>query len=128
MSSHIRIQKTCQHCKKVFTARTTVTRFCSDDCAKRNYKKRMREEKLQAAKADASEQAQEHLLSLAEATTATEKEFVDIRQLSLLVGLSERTLFRLIQSEDFPKLKVGRRLLFQKAKVIAYLNAKYGSV
>lgn len=128
MSSHIRIQKTCQHCKKVFTARTTVTRFCSDDCAKRNYKKRMREEKLQAAKQEEKQAAQDPPMTLRENAPGSSQEFVDIRQLSLLVGLSERTLFRLIQSDDFPKLKVGRRLLFQKVKVIAYLNAKYGSV
>ena len=30
MSSNIRISKVCQHCNRVFTAKTTVTKFCSD--------------------------------------------------------------------------------------------------
>ena len=47
MSSNIRISKICQHCGQEFVAKTTVTKFCSDNCAKRNYKKRKREEKIQ---------------------------------------------------------------------------------
>jgi len=47
MSSNIRIEKTCLYCAEFFIAKTTVTKYCSDNCAKRAYKKRKRQEKLQ---------------------------------------------------------------------------------
>ncbi|WP_158085349.1 hypothetical protein [Niastella vici] len=53
MSSNIRIQKVCLHCKKVFTAKITVTKFCSDDCAKRNYKLRIKVKKVEASVSEA---------------------------------------------------------------------------
>ena len=46
MSSNIEIERICQHCNKDFIAKTTVTRYCSDDCAKRAYKARKRAEKI----------------------------------------------------------------------------------
>jgi len=50
MSSNITINKICEHCGKVFTAKTTVTRFCSSQCNSRNYKQKVRNEKLGIAK------------------------------------------------------------------------------
>ena len=44
MSSNIRIQRICQQCKNEFTAKTTVTKYCSDRCSKRAYKARQKAE------------------------------------------------------------------------------------
>ena len=44
----MKIPKVCQYCGQEFVARTTVTQYCSDNCAKRAYKKRKREEKMKA--------------------------------------------------------------------------------
>ena len=46
MSSTIRVKKKCQLCGKSFIAKTTVTKYCGDDCAKKGYKKRKRDEKV----------------------------------------------------------------------------------
>lgn len=46
MSSNIQIEQNCQFCGKRFMAKTTVTKFCSHECASRNYKKQKREEKI----------------------------------------------------------------------------------
>ena len=40
------ILKTCELCKKEFIARTTVTKTCSDACAKRLYKLKQRTDKI----------------------------------------------------------------------------------
>jgi len=56
------------------------------------------------------------------------KELVNILELSVVTGLSERTLFRLIKDQKFPKMKVGRRLLFDRERVIKYFNQKYGNI
>jgi hypothetical protein len=46
MSSNIRIVKTCEFCKNEFIAKTTVTKCCSDSCAKRFYKLQIRDNKI----------------------------------------------------------------------------------
>ncbi|HEY4937191.1 MAG TPA: hypothetical protein VII44_11450, partial [Puia sp.] len=61
MSSNIRLKKVCQHCGNLFTAKTTVTKFCSDDCAKRNYKKRKREEGIQVSNEATSQEVSRRL-------------------------------------------------------------------
>jgi excisionase family DNA binding protein len=55
-----------------------------------------------------------------------EKYFIGIKLLALTIGVSERTLFRLIKDNEFPRLKIGRKLLFHKESVIAYISTKYG--
>lgn len=42
MSSNLKIRRICQHCGHEFVARTTVTRYCGDNCAKKAYKLRGR--------------------------------------------------------------------------------------
>jgi len=46
MSSNIKIQRICQYCKQEFTAKTTVTKYCSLKCNQRAYKKLKRSEKI----------------------------------------------------------------------------------
>ncbi|MFL0131990.1 hypothetical protein [Tenacibaculum maritimum] len=46
MSSNIRIEKKCFFCGTTFIARTTVTKHCSNSCAKKAYKARKRKEKI----------------------------------------------------------------------------------
>lgn len=52
MCSNLYIPKTCKHCGNAFTARTTVTKYCGDSCAKRAYKARKRKEKIQTTLID----------------------------------------------------------------------------
>jgi excisionase family DNA binding protein len=144
MSSNIRIQKVCMHCGEDFTAKTTTTQFCSDDCAKRNYKQRKRDEKLEAAKQFTRQTKTERILNplskidnikklvstnfSAPTVSGILKELVDTQELAIIVGLSERTLNRLMKDKKFPRLRVGKRVLFQKDKVLEYLNHKFSNV
>lgn len=128
MSSHLRIKKICEHCGEVFIAQKTVTKFCSLTCARRNYKLREKKERVQKVESETNTQ----LLSKSRLVdTPTPKplgDLIDIKALSSLTSISERTLFRLIKDEDFPKLKVGRSLLFHRQAVIDYLTTKYGNI
>ena len=49
MSSNIKVQRICQHCGNEFTARTTVTQYCSDTCSKRAYKARIKAAKIESS-------------------------------------------------------------------------------
>jgi hypothetical protein len=131
MSSNMRLKKVCAFCKKVFIAKTTVTQCCSDACSKKNYKRRQRDEKLADAQNDTKEQMQSLLTPLPTGDPVTdyiEKELINIIELSIVTGLSERTLFRLIKDPKFPKFRVGKRLLFKKELAMNYLTYKYSNL
>ena len=74
MSSNIRVPKICQHCGTEFIAKTTVTKFCTDNCAKRAYKVRKRNEKIDSVpnvaqqKAEGLEVSFDYLLKFAGVT------------------------------------------------------------
>jgi len=55
------------------------------------------------------------------------QEFIDIKMLAFVTSMSERMIFNLIKDPNFPKLKIGRRLLFDKRAVMGYLVKKYGN-
>lgn len=130
MSSNIRVKKTCQHCRATFIAKTTVTKFCSDTCAKRNYKKRVREEKVTAVILETNHQVIEHHYHSnrpspeAVSLHTSLHEWISIRDMAYVLNVSERTLFRCLKDESFPKLKIGRKLLFNKQHVVNYFISK----
>ena len=130
MSSNIRLKKVCQHCNKSFIAKTTVTKFCSDGCAKRNYKKRKRDEKVTEAILDANEiltnsdLKTESLQIPSKGIERFNRDWLKIEDLSALLGITERTIFRAIKKSSFPRVKIGRRLLFNKQEVMNYLISK----
>jgi len=92
MSSNIQIQRICQHCGSEFTARTTVTKYCSDNCAKRAYKARKRNEKVLQSNTETNKARTrpiEDLKSL---------EFLTVTQVSKLIGCSRQNVYKLINS------------------------------
>ena len=141
MSSNIRLQKVCEECGEVFTAKTTVTRFCSHRCGCRNHKQRGRNFRIEVEKKKFKE------IQIAQILTASSKldikknvpsrnfnspavgnlakELLDIQEIALVIGISERTLHRLLKDQAFPRLRIGKRILFQKENVLQYLNHKY---
>jgi excisionase family DNA binding protein len=132
MSSNIRIQKVCHHCKKVFTAKTTVTKFCSDDCAKRNYKLRKKEKQVEESVKSARIEMDQLLTTGSSKSkghaTIGEKALINVKELSVLIGISRRSIFNLMADKHFPRIKIGRKLLFDKNEVIEFVKTKYGNV
>lgn len=92
MSSTIRIQRICQHCGNEFTARTTVTQYCGDNCAKRAYKARLRASKVE----DSNNQTQRIKNKPIEELKA--KEFLTVRDAAKLLNCSRQTIYSLINS------------------------------
>lgn len=130
MSSNIRIKKICQHCKQSFIAQKTVTKFCSLTCAQRNYKKRVKEEKITKAILTTNEQLLERYAIVPPVSHAKpgrdrlNRDWMNIGDIAELLGIGERTMFRAIKEKAFPKIKVGRRLLFNKQFVLEYFISK----
>lgn len=128
MSSNIYLKKVCQHCDKVFTARTTVTKFCSDDCAKKNYKLRQKEANITKSNQATKEQLSSPKIKGPDSKVGIEQiEIIDIKMLSAMVTLSERTIKRLLKDRHFPRLYIGSNLRFHKQTVIEYIIKKFGN-
>ena len=130
MSSNIRIKKICQHCNAVFIAKTTVTQYCSDACAKANYKKRVKEHKMDESRSSTRQQLLPQANNTATVNNSIKplKELITLSELSAITGLSERTFYRLMKDHKFPRIKIGQRLLFKKDDVLNYITFKYGNV
>ncbi len=104
MSSNIRVQRVCEYCGKQFTAKTTVTRFCSDNCAKRAYKVRLTENKIIQ-----SNKETRTLINLP-IEEIKGKEFLSVRDASILLGCSIRSIYRLIENGTIKAINLGERM------------------
>lgn len=106
MSSNIRIEKTCLFCGELFIAKTTVTKHCSDDCAKRAYKKKKRQEKIQEVDSNIA-------LPLSEDNIHS-KAFLSIKETCRLLGASRWTIYRMIARKELKSAKIGTRTIINK--------------
>jgi excisionase family DNA binding protein len=104
MSSNIRVQRICQFCGKEFTARTTVTKYCSDVCAKRAYKARKRTEKVEISNNATN------LLKIQPIEELNAKEFLSVRDVATLLGCSVRTTYRLIDNGTLKAVNLAERI------------------
>jgi excisionase family DNA binding protein len=102
MSSNIQVQRICQHCGTEFTARTTVTKYCTDTCGKRAYKARVRAGKVE----ESNKQTQQIKNRPIEELKA--KEFLTVSDVSKLIGCSRQNVYKLINTG---KLKATNILL-----------------
>jgi excisionase family DNA binding protein len=104
MSSNIFIQRICDHCSKEFTARTTVTKFCSDACAKRAYKARKKADKIKQSDTETL------LIKNKPIEDLKAKEFLSVKDIALLLGCSIRTAYRLIDTGKIRAVNLSERL------------------
>ncbi len=111
MSSNIRVKRICKQCGREFEARTTVTKTCSDTCAKRAYKARQRQAKVKTS----DEQTRQIIIKPLEEIRA--KEFMNIADASRLLGVSRWTLWRAIGSGNLHAVKLGRRTLIRRTDI-----------
>lgn len=111
MSSNIRIKKVCQHCGEDFIAKTTVTKHCGDNCAKRAYKLKKKNEKIEKAPS-ADEQKIEF-----RSRGMEKKEFLNIKETSQLLGASRMTIYRQIKNGYLPAIKLGRRTIIMRSEL-----------
>src|SRR5690606_1208725 len=118
MSSNIKVKRICQHCSKEFTARTTVTKYCSKVCASKASKARKRAEKIKRSNTETTRIITQPIEQL------KAKEFLSIMEVCQLVGISRRTVYRLIEQGDLKKIKVGSRTLIKRSALNRLLSNK----
>lgn len=117
MSSNIRLEKTCIQCGNVFTAKTTVTQYCSDNCAKKAYKQRKRASKIDAAIQEERQKVQPH-----SSIPVTQKDFLSIDETCQLIGASRWTIYRLIDKGQLIAKKIGSRTIISRKAIDNLFN------
>lgn len=111
MSSNIKVQRICEHCGVQFTARTTKTRYCSHTCNSRAYKAKVRSQKVEKS----------NIQTIATIAKPIEeikaREFLSISDVSNLIGISKRTVYRLIEKGELKYSKVGSRTIIKRTSL-----------
>lgn len=115
MSSNIKVNRICAFCKKEFVARTTVTRCCSDHCAKRFYKLKKREEKIEESN------KQTLIMGAMSVEEWKLREFFSISEFSKLVGVSRWTLWRAIKRNELTVAKIGARVIIDRKEIEKFI-------
>ncbi len=92
MSSYIEVQKMCQNCGNEFTARTTVTRFCSKKCSAAMQKRKLRNEKIAASDEETQRIKNQPIEEL------QSRQFLTVTQVSKLIGCSRQNVYKLINA------------------------------
>lgn len=119
MSSNMEIARICQYCNKDFIAKTTVTRYCSDNCAKRAYKVRKREEKVGLAKVETEQIRYKSIEDL------KNREFLTVIQVSKLLGCSKQNIYKLINTGKLKATNIMiKKTIVQRSEIDKLFNPK----
>lgn len=112
MSSNIEISLICQFCGEEFTARTTVTKYCSHRCSSLAYKKKKREEKIQRAikKTDEIKQVSSN-------DTISNKEYLSVSDAAQILGVERTTAYRYCVDEKIPCMRINRKIFIRKKDI-----------
>jgi len=109
MSSNIEVQRICENCRKMFTAKTTKTRYCSHKCNSRGYKAKVKDNKIETSNKETA------LLTEVASVSISAKDFLNIMEASKLLGISRSTLYRIIERGEINTKKIGRRTIIRRS-------------
>ena len=108
MSSNIIIPKICLECNKGFIAKTTVTKFCSQNCASKAYKKKKKSEKIINTQKTEYEKSVGIDMKLIQS-----KAYLSIKETCLLLGISRMSLYRYIKNKTITTSNIGGKVIIK---------------
>lgn len=112
MSSNIRVNRICQHCGIEFEARTTVTKFCTLQCARTSYKKSLRSKKVDSSNQQVKAIKEKPLEEL------KSKEFLTVRDAAKLLKSSRQTIYNLINAGHIHAVNIKlKKTLIQRKEI-----------
>lgn len=118
MNTPIQIKRICQCCGNEFLAFTTVTKYCSKQCNSKAYKANKRNERIESSNKEVGA-----VLSRAVEEIQV-KEFLSISEVVILLGLSRRTVYRLIEKGELEFSKIGARTIIKRTAIDTLLSKK----
>ena len=111
MASSIRIRRICESCGNEFITKTTVTRCCSDACAKRAYKARKRAEKMQASDEETKAAIEKPIIEL------QSKDFLSVTEFCELFKCSRATVWRMCKDGRLKSVQIGKHKYISRAAI-----------
>lgn len=112
MSSNIEVQKICQFCGKMFTARTTVTKYCSDRCSKNAYKQRMREDKINKSNQEVLNQ-----LNFSDTPITKDREYLSVSETAAELGIHRATVYRYLAAHEIKCMTIRGKTFIRKRDI-----------
>ncbi len=116
MSSTIEVQRICEYCEKTFIAKTTLTRYCSHKCNSRGYKRNVKNLKIQLSNKETQITAAKPFEELAS------KPFLSVDETCKLIGISRRTIYRLLQKGELIAGKAGQRTIIPRKNIESFFE------
>lgn len=118
MSSNIEIQRICEHCNTEFTARKTTTKYCSHKCNSKAYKANLKKTKIEKSNTET------YIIKNAPILNLKAKEYLSISEVCQLIGISRRTLYRMIERQELSIGKFGKRTIIRRIDIDLLFKAK----
>lgn len=109
MSSKIEIQKKCDWCRAVFTARKTTTSYCSHKCANRACKNRVRKERVESLQIEFNKKTQKN--------PNLEKEYLTPTEVSKLLGIGRTSTYRYIRTGQIKVVRFNGKTLVRRTNI-----------
>ncbi len=103
MSSNIALIRICNHCRKEFTAKTTVTKFCSHKCNSKAYKLKLTTEKIQKSNHETKQ------IQYTTIESIKLKEYLTVKDAATILNSSIRTIYNLINSKTLIATNISKR-------------------
>lgn len=116
MSSNICLTKVCEHCGNEFTAKTSVTRYCSHKCNQRAYKLSQRVSIIRQSNAE---------LEAARASknsALNEKAFLSVSDVCQLLGIGKTNFYSLVKKGVLTPMKLGKRTIVARKQIDQLFN------
>ena len=111
MTTTIEVQRFCEYCGNEFTARTTKTRYCSHACNSKAYK-----ENIKTVKVISSNRVVQQIRNKPIEELKT-KPFLSIVETCTLLGISRRTVYRMMDRGELNAGKAGKRTIIQRSEI-----------
>ena len=104
MSSNIKVKRICVYCSSEFIAKTTSTRYCSKKCNTAHYKSKARTQKVEQSNTETKRIKNKPIQDI------QEKEFLTVKDVSILLGCSIRSAYRLIDNGTLKAVNLAERM------------------
>ena len=112
MSSNIRVKRICQYCRKEFEAKQVSTKFCSKICNSRDYKKAIKEMKIECSDKETTSIKNKPILDI------KAKEFLTVKDAAILINCSIRTTYDLIKRGTLIAVNLStRKTLIKRSEI-----------
>lgn len=117
MSSNIRINRICKHCREVFVAKTFKTQFCSHSCNSKDYKKREKIRRMEEFKEEYKSDLKNSKSQSMNMEELKSKIYLSIAEVCLLVGMSDSTIRKFVKEGRLKTIRLGKKHLILKSQI-----------